>query len=74
VADFTCVPLASGFGCTAFVIDACAGLIAGWECSLSKQTAFAGRAIRQAAARRRREGRPGAPSAIRMPAPSTNAT
>ena len=36
VADFTCVPLASGFGCTAFVIDACAGYIGGWECSRTK--------------------------------------
>ena len=47
-----------GFGYTALVIDAFAGLITGWECSLSKETAFVERAIRQAAARRRREGRP----------------
>jgi putative transposase len=58
VADFTYVPMVSGFGYTAFVIDAFAGTIAGWECSLSKQTAFVERAVRQAAARRRREGRP----------------
>jgi transposase InsO family protein len=59
VADFTYVPLdGSGFGYTAFCIDAFAGLIAGWECSLSKQTAFVERAIRQAAARRVKEGRP----------------
>jgi putative transposase len=59
VADFTYVPLAGGgFGYTALVIDAYAGLIAGWECSLSKETAFVQRAIRQAAARRHREGRP----------------
>jgi putative transposase len=59
VADFTYVPLASsGFGYTAFVIDAFAGVIAGWECSLSKQTAFIEKAVRQAAARRRREGHP----------------
>ncbi len=57
-ADFTYVPMVSGFGYTAFVIDAFAGLIVGWECSLSKQTAFVERAIRQAAARRRREGHP----------------
>jgi len=51
VADFTYVPLdGGGFGYTAFVIDAFAGLVAGWECSLSKQTAFVERAIRQAAA------------------------
>jgi transposase InsO family protein len=59
VADFTYVPLApGGSGYTALVIDACAGLIAGWECSLSKETAFVQRAIRQAAALRRRQGRP----------------
>lgn len=58
VADFTYVPMLSGFGYTAFVIDAFAGLIAGWECSTSKQTAFVERAIRQAAAYRRRQGRP----------------
>ena len=51
VADFTYVPLdGGGFGYTALVIDAFAGLIAGWECSLSKETAFVERAIRQAAA------------------------
>ena len=47
-----------GFGYTAFVIDAFAGLIAGWECSLSKETAFVERAIRQAAAWRARQGHP----------------
>jgi putative transposase len=50
--------MVSGFGYTAFVIDAFAGTIAGWECSLSKQTAFVQRALRQAATRRRREGHP----------------
>jgi len=40
----------AGFGYTAFVVDAYAGTIVGWECSLSKQTAFVERAIRQAAA------------------------
>jgi putative transposase len=34
VADFTYVPLAAGLGFTAFVIDAYAGLILGWECYL----------------------------------------
>jgi len=59
VADFTCVPLdGGGFGYTAFVIDAFAGLIAGWECSLSKETALVERAIRQAAAWRARQGHP----------------
>jgi len=59
VADFTYVPLeGGGFGYTAFVVDAFAGLIAGWECSLSKETAFVERAIRQAAALRSRQGHP----------------
>jgi transposase InsO family protein len=59
VADFTYVPLDDrGFGYTAFVIDAYAGLIVGWECSLTKNTAFVERAIRAAAARRAREGHP----------------
>jgi putative transposase len=55
VADFTHVPLACGqTAYTAFVIDAFAGLIPGWECSLSKRTAFVESAIRQAAAYRAR--------------------
>ncbi len=59
VADFTYVPLdGGGFGYTALVIDAFAGLIAGWECSLSKETAFVERAIRQAATLRARQGHP----------------
>jgi len=59
VADFTHVRMANGgFGYTAFVIDAYAGLIPGWECSLSKETAFVERAIRMAAARQGREGHP----------------
>ena len=59
VADFTYVPLdGGGFGYTAFVIDAFAGLIPGWECSLSKETVFVERAIRQAAALRARQGHP----------------
>jgi transposase InsO family protein len=58
VADFTYVPMTCGFGYTAFVIDAYAGLIPGWECSLSKETAFVERAIRQAADFRARQGHP----------------
>jgi putative transposase len=65
VADFTYVPLdGGGFGYTAFVIDAFAGLIAGWECSLSKQTAFVEKAIWQAAALRARQGHPISSQAI----------
>jgi putative transposase len=59
VADFTYVPMENGrLGYTAFVIDAFAGLIPGWECSMSKHTGFVQAAIRQATARRRREGHP----------------
>jgi putative transposase len=59
VADFTYVPLTGGrFGYTAFVIDAFAGYIVGWDCSLSKQTTFVTRALRQATALRGRQGHP----------------
>jgi putative transposase len=58
VADFTYVRMTCGFGYTAFVIDAFAGLIVGWECSLSKHTAFVESAIRQAVAFRGRQGHP----------------
>lgn len=59
VADFTYVPLhGGGFGCAAFCIDAFAGLIAGWECSLSRHTTFVQKAIRQAAVLRARQGHP----------------
>jgi hypothetical protein len=53
-----------GFGYTALVIDAYAGLIPGCECSTSKQGAFVRRAIRQAASYRRRQGHPLAEGAI----------
>ncbi|MFE3728328.1 IS3 family transposase [Nocardia sp. NPDC059154] len=59
VADFTYVRLVTGaFVYTAFVIDAYAGRILGWECSTSKEAAFVNSAIRQAAALRHREGHP----------------
>ncbi len=59
VADFTYVPLdGGGFGYTAFCIDAYAGLIAGWSCSLSRHTAFVQQAIGQAARLRERQGHP----------------
>src|SRR5262252_9370876 len=59
VADFTYVPLETGrFTYTAFVIDAFAGLIPGWECSVSKEAAFVESAIRQATAYRVRHGHP----------------
>ena len=49
---------------TAFVIDAYAGRILGWECSTSKATAFVNSAIRQAAAVRERAGNAFAGSTI----------
>ena len=59
VADFTYVRLATGaFAYTAFVIDAYAGRIVGWECSMGKHTSFVEAAIRQAATLRAREGNP----------------
>ncbi len=58
VADFTYVPMTAGFGYTAFVVDAYAGLIAGWECSRRKDTAFVKRALHHAAAFRARQGHP----------------
>jgi putative transposase len=57
VADFTYVPMQTGFGYTAFIIDAFAGVIVGWTCSLSKHTAFVQRALRRAATNRGRNGR-----------------
>jgi len=65
VADFTYVPLVCGrFAYTAFVIDAYAGLIPGWECSGSKETEFIEAALRQAAEYRRRNGQVIAADAI----------
>ena len=58
VADFTYVPMVAGFGYTAFVLDAYAGLMPGWECSLTKDTGFVERALRHAAAFRARQGHP----------------
>lgn len=59
VADFTYVKLACGVFCyVAFVIDAYAGAIIGWEASASKHTRFVESAIRQAAAYRARQGQP----------------
>ena len=59
VADFTYVRLAAGaFVYTAFVIDAYAGRILGWECATSKHNSFVEAAIHQAVAIREREGNP----------------
>ncbi len=57
VADFTYVKLVTGvFVYVAFVIDAYAGAIIGWETASVKQTRFVESAIRQAAALRARQG------------------
>ena len=59
VADFTYVKLATAvFVYVAFVIDAYAGPIVGWEASASKHTRFVESALRQAAALRSRQGHP----------------
>jgi putative transposase len=59
VADFTYVRMASGcFAYTAFIIDAYANRIVGWECSTTKHTSFVESAIRQAVALRARDGHP----------------
>jgi len=52
------VPMTRGFGYTAFVVDAYAGVIPGWECSLVKYTGFVERTLRHAVAFRIREGHP----------------
>jgi putative transposase len=48
----------SGFVYTAFVIDAYAGTIVGWECSASKEWTFVGKALNQAAMLRSMQGKP----------------
>ena len=59
VADFTYVKLVTGvFVYVAFVIDAYAGAIVGWEAASVKHTGFVESAIRQAAALRARQGHP----------------
>lgn len=59
VADFTYVRLSSGaFVYTAFAIDAYAGRIVGWTCSVSKEDRFVRQAIRHAAQLRADEGNP----------------
>ena len=58
-ADFTYVSLDGAPSATRRSLSMrFAGLIAGWECSLSKEAAFVEKAIRQAAAWRARQGHP----------------
>ena len=68
MADFTYVPMETGrFGYTAFVIDAFAGLILGWECAMSKETDFIEAAIRQATDYRERKGQVPSPERFTIP-------
>jgi transposase InsO family protein len=65
VADFTYVPLlAGGFAYTAFVVDAFAGKIVGWQVAGRADTALVTRAWADAVETRRREGHPITPGAI----------
>jgi len=57
VADVTYVPLRTGaFAYTAFAIDAHAGTIVGWQCSMSEATTLVTGTIAQAARTRARQG------------------
>ncbi len=58
VADFTYVKMVPCFAYTAFVIDAFAGTIVGWEVSASKETTFVQRAVNQACSLRSIQGNP----------------
>jgi putative transposase len=58
VADFTYVPVLSGFVYTAFVIDAFAGMICGWQVSGTKHTRFVKQAVADAVQMRARQGHP----------------
>lgn len=58
VADFTYVRMVPCFAYTAFVIDAFAGTIVGWEVSTSKETAFVERAVNHACMLRSMQGNP----------------
>jgi putative transposase len=64
VADFTYVPVRTGFVYTAFVIDAYAGLIAGWEVTGHPNADMVLRALNDAVETRARQGHPIARGAI----------
>jgi putative transposase len=64
VADFTYVPTRTGFVYTAFVIDAFAGFIAGWDVASHPNAAMVSRALTDAAETRARQGHPIVPGAI----------
>lgn len=58
VADFTYVRTAAGFAYTAFVIDAFAGTIVGWDVTTSPDAEMVTRALADALQLRHRQGRP----------------
>jgi putative transposase len=64
VADFTYVGVSSGFVYAAFVVDAFAGTIVGWQVSGTANTALVDRALGDALGTRRRQGHPIAGGAV----------
>ncbi len=64
VADFTYVRVRSGFVYVAFVIDAFAGTIVGWDVTARPNAAMVERALQDALETRRRQGRPVAAGAV----------
>ena len=64
VADFTYIKIKSGFVYGAFVVDAFAGTILGWDISATANAAMVHRALADAIQTRRRQGHPINPGAI----------
>jgi putative transposase len=64
VADFTYIKIKSGFVYGAFVVDAFAGTILGWDISATANAAMVHRALADAIQTRRRQGHPISPGAI----------
>jgi len=64
VADFTYVRIRSGFCYVAFVVDAYAGTIIGWDVIATADAAMVERALADALQARRRQGHPIGPGAI----------
>ena len=64
VADFTYVRVRSGFVYVAFVIDAFAGTIVGWDVTAKPNAEMVERALHDALETRRRQGHPVAPGAV----------
>jgi putative transposase len=64
VADFTYVRIFGGFVYTAFVIDAFAGTIVGWDVTATANAAMVERALADGLELRRRQGHPIQPGAV----------